>query len=332
MTVSIKDIAKRAGVSPSTVSRALHNHPRLSAETTGAIQALAQEMGYVPSAVARSLVSSRSMTIGVAVNDFLNPFYVDLIANIEDAVTDEDYHVFVSSFHQNREREWSLMVAFLERRLAGIIVVGSLISRDYLTWPNRASMPIVLISCPTYPFSVSVDHFTGVRLAMEHLIELGHRRIAYVTQGYQTETQSQRLRGYRAMLAEHDLPTDPSLIVTGDGDITGGIKAVPQLLALPQPPTAILCYNDMTAIGVINRLQHEGYNIPGDFSVVGFDDLGLAACYSPALTTIRQPTPQLGQTAMDILNHLVAGQEEITPQILEPELIVRQSTAPPNNE
>jgi DNA-binding LacI/PurR family transcriptional regulator len=332
MTISIKDIAKRAGVSPATVSRALHNHPRLSAKTTGAIQALAQEMGYVPSAVARSLVSSRSTTIGVAVNDFLNPFYVDLIANIENAVTGEDYHVFISSFHQNRERELSLMIAFLERRLAGIIVVGSIISHDYLTWPNRASMPIVLISCPAYPFSVSVDHFMGVRLAMEHLIGLGHRRIAYVTQGHQTETQNQRLRGYRTMLAEHDLPLDSQLIVTGDGNMTGGVKAAPQLLALPQRPTAILCYNDMTAIGVINRLQHEGYHVPNDFSVVGFDDLGLAACYSPALTTVRQPTRQLGQGAMHILNHLVAGQKEITPQILEPRLIVRHSTAPPNNE
>lgn len=327
MTVSIKDIAKKAGVSPSTVSRALHNHPRISTETTQYIQMLAKEMGYVPSVIARSLVSNRSTTIGVAVNDFLNPFYVDLISNIEEAVTEENYHVFVSSFHQNRERELSLTNAFYERRLAGSIVVGSLISQDYLNWPNRDSMPVVLISCPSYPFSVSVDHFLGVQLAVNYLIELGHRWIAYITQGHPTATQHQRLNGYRTTLAEHNIPVNESLIVDGNGDITGGIEAVPQLLALPQPPTAILCYNDMTAIGVINRLQHEGYHVPQDFSVVGFDDLGIAASYSPSLTTVCQPTLQIGQSAIDILNQLVEGNAEISPKIFEPELIVRQSTA-----
>ncbi len=130
MPISIKDIAKKAGVSVSTVSRALHNHPRIGADTTQHIQALAQEMGYVPSAVARSLVSNRSETIGVAVNDFLNPFYVNLISNIEEAVADDRYHIFVSSFHQDKNRELSLTKAFYERRLAGTIVVGSLVDNE----------------------------------------------------------------------------------------------------------------------------------------------------------------------------------------------------------
>ncbi len=327
MSVSIKDIAKQAGVSVSTVSRALNNHPRISAETTKLIQDLAQEMGYVPSAVARLLVSSRSETIGVAVNDFLNPFYVDLIANIEAAVMDECYHIFVSSFHQNRARELSLTNAFYERRLAGAIVVGSLVDEEYLLWPNRTSMPIVLISCPTYPFSVSVDHCFGVRQAMEHLIQLGHQRIAYITRGYATDTQEQRLKGYKAILVEHNITVDETLIVGGDGEMIGGVRAVPQLLALENRPTAILCYNDMTAIGVINRLQHEGHKVPEDFSVVGFDDLSIAACYLPSLTTVRQPTDQIGQGAVGILRLMVQGQDNISPQIFEPELIVRQSTA-----
>lgn len=327
MPVSIKDIAKKAGVSPSTVSRALHNHPRISAEMTAHIQTLAEDMGYVPSAVARSLVSSRSTTIGVAVNDFLNPYYVDLISNIEDAVTEDSYHIFVSSFHQNRERELSLTHTFYERRLAGTIVVGSLVDKDYLAWPNRDAMPIVLISCPSYPFSVSVDHYLGARRATQYLIELGHRRIAYITRGYNTNTQKKRLAGYRGALAEHNIPPDDALILEGDGNITGGVNVVPKILALHPRPTAVLCYNDMTAIGVINRLQHEGYRVPDHFSVVGFDDLEIAACYSPSLTTIRQPTNQIGQGAIDILRSLVQGQAHIAPQIFEPQLVVRQSTA-----
>lgn len=328
MAVSIKDIAKRAGVSASTVSRALKNHPSIGAATTERIQTLAREMGYVPSGVARALVSSQSSTIGVAVNDFLNPFYVDLISNIENAVMQEEYHVFVSSFHRSRERELGLTNVFFESRLAGLIVVGSLLNRDYLTWPNRTAMPIVLVSCPTYPYSVSVNHRLGVSKAMEHLVELGHRRIAFVTQGHRTTTEQQRLAGYQAVLARHNISPDDALIVDGDGDITGGIRAVPQLLALPNRPTAIFCYNDMTAIGVINGLQQQGYHVPRDFSVVGFDDLKLASAYAPALTTVRQPTDQVGQEAIHVLRNLIQGQSAVSTKIFEPELIIRHSTAP----
>jgi len=327
MPVSIKDIAHKAGVAPSTVSRALSNHPRISRETTQYIQGLAAEMGYVPSAAARLLVSSRSTTIGVAVNDFLNPFYVDLISNIEDAIRDEQYHVFVSSFHRNRKRELSLLNAFYERRMAGVIVVGSLIDKDYSSWPNWSSMPVVLVNASVYPFSVAVDNAWGLRQAVEHLLKLGHRRMVFVTQGYNTNTQKQRIKGCRTALARHNIAADELAIIQGDGGITGGVKAAAQLLALPKRPTAILCYNDMTAIGVINGLQQQGCSVPQDFSVVGFDDLGIASAYAPSLTTARQPTYQLGQGAISILRNLTAGNEDIVPQIIKPKLIVRQSTA-----
>ncbi len=327
MPVSIKDIAHKAGVAPSTVSRALSNHPRISKETTRYIQKLAAEMGYVPSAAARLLVSSRSTTIGVAVNDFLNPFYVDLISNIENAILDEQYHVFVSSFHRNKKRELSLLNAFYERRLAGVVVAGSLIDKDYQSWPNRSSMPVVLINASSYPFSVAVDNFWGLRQAAAHLLELGHRRLAFITQGYSSNTEKQRIKGCRTALAEYNISADELVLIKGDGGITGGVKAVPQLLALPKRPTAVLCYNDMTAIGVINGLQQQGYNVPQDFSVVGFDDLGIASAYSPSLTTVRQPTYQLGQGAISVLRNLTAGNEDIVPQIIKPKLIIRQSTA-----
>jgi DNA-binding LacI/PurR family transcriptional regulator len=328
MPVSIKDIAKKAGVTPSTVSRALKNHPSIGAETTQRIHELAKELGYIPSAVARSLVSSRSNTIGVAVNDFLNPFYVNLISNIEEAVQDNPYHIFVSSFHRNKERELALTEVFFESRLAGVIVLGSLIDRGYLAWPNRAAMPIVLVSAPAYPFSVSVNHYLGVCQAVEHLIGLGHRQIAFVAQGHHSHTEKQRLQGYRATLTQHHLPVDDRLIVAGDGGMTGGIAAVPRLLALPHRPTAIICYNDMTAVGVINGLQQQGYRVPQDFSVVGFDDLSIASAYSPSLTTVRQPAQQIGQGAIDILRRLIQGETDTAVRIFEPEFIVRQSTGP----
>ena len=285
-------------------------------------------MGYVPSAVARSLVSSRSGGIGLAVNDFLNPFYVDLISNIEDSVTDDTYHIFVGSFHRSREREQSLIHTFYESRLAGAIIVGSLLDEAYLEWPHRNAMPIVLIGSPAYPYSVGVDNTRGVYLAMLHLFEMGHSRIAFVTQGHRTNTEQQRLRGYKTALTTHHLPVDDTLIVGGDGNITGGVTVVPQLLAITPRPTAIFCYNDMTAIGVINGLQQHGVRVPQDISVVGFDDLSIASAFSPTLTTVRQPTAQLGHAAIVMLQRLAVSNDGLQPQVFEPELVVRQSTAP----
>ena len=328
MTISIKDIAKKAGVAPSTVSRALHDHPRISPETTQAIKQLAQEMGYVPSAVARSLVSSRSGGIGLAVNDFLNPFYVDLISNIEDAVAEDSQHIFVGSFHRSRDREQSLIRTFYESRLAGAIVVGSLLNEAYLDWPHRNAMPIVLIGSPAYPFSVGVDNARGAYLAIAHLLQLGHTRIVFVTQGHRTNTEQQRLDGYTTALAERDILVDNSLIVHGDGNITGGVSVVAQILAIEPRPTAVFCYNDMTAIGVINGLQQHGIHVPQDISVVGFDDLSIASAYAPSLTTMRQPTARLGQAAISTLQRLSQECQQPAPQVFEPTLVVRQSTAP----
>ncbi len=245
MSISIKDIAKNANVSPSTVSRALNNHPRISDETKKQIQTLAKEMGYVPSAIARNLVGQRSATIGVAIADFLDPFYSDIIAGIEDIAVANDYHIFVSSFYRDKERERTLLNTFYERRLAGIIVAGSVMDDEYLCFPHREAMPVVLINCPQHPFSISADKTLGARLAIEHLIELGHRRIAHVRHAHDYETAQLRLTSYKNTLDRHGIPVDERYIVAGDERFSGGVRAVDQLLVLPEPPTAIFCFNDI---------------------------------------------------------------------------------------
>ncbi|MFQ5398531.1 MAG: LacI family DNA-binding transcriptional regulator [Anaerolineae bacterium] len=327
MSVSIKDIARKANVSPSTVSRALNDHPRISLETKEQIRALAKAMGYVPSMAARTLVGKPPVTIGVAISDFLDPFYVDLLSSIEDAVIANDYRIFVSSFYRDRGRELRLSDAFYERRFAGIVVAGSLVDDGYLSQSWRHTMPAVLVNCPSYIFSVSVDQLAGARAAVEHLISLGHCRIAYVTQGDRSNTDTQRLNSYRAVLQEHNIPTDSDLIIDGDGGIAGGIRAVAPLLDMAEPPTAIFCFNDMTAIGVINALQRRGYRVPGDFSVVGFDDIDIASYYFPPITTVRQPVYEMGQMAVTKLFALIRGSENVGPALLTPELVVRDSTA-----
>jgi len=324
--ISIKDIAKKANVSSSTVSRALNDHPRISTETKKQIQELARSMGYVPSQAARNLVTQRSATIGVAVADYLDPFYVSLLASIEDVALANNYDLFVSSFYRDRQREKKLVDTFYEKRLAGVIVAGSLIGEGYLH-QSKLLIPVVLVNCVSYPFSVSVDKLAGAKMAMNHLIALGHHRIAYVSQDIPSNTEILRLEGYRAVLSEHGIPVDAALIVPGNGSVMGGIQVVDRLLDLDNPPTAIFCFNDMTAIGVIHTLHQRGYDIPDDISVIGFDDLEIAAYYHPPLTTIHQPIYNLGHMSATMLFELIQGQEYIQSETLEPALIIRCSTA-----
>ncbi len=328
MPVTIKDIALRANVSPSTVSRALRDHPHISAETKEQIKKLAHEMGYVPSEVARSLVGQRSATIGVAIADFQDPFYSSLLSGIEDVAVENHTDLFVGSFYRDLQRERKLFDAFDEKRLAGIIVAGSLVDEAYLA-RSRKSIPAVLINCPVYPFSVSVDQAAGSRQAMEHLLSLGHQRVAYVSLGAESNSNSQRLEGYRRVLEEHHVPVDETLIVDGDGTAAGGIRAAQQLLALSPLPTAIFCYNDMTAIGVMKTLHHKGLRIPDDVSIIGFDGLEIGSYSRPPLTTIKQPIYKLGHRAATMLFRLIEeGEDKVTAETLEPVLIARGSTGP----
>jgi DNA-binding LacI/PurR family transcriptional regulator len=331
MPVSIKDIAREAGVSPSTVSRALNDHPQISTATKVHIQDLANEMGYVPSIAARSLVNRRSATIGVAITDLMDPYYARLMSGIEDGAAAHSYQVILSSYYRDPARELEIVLDFHKRRMEGIIITGSEVEEVYLSPENKFFMPIVLVNRPGYPYSVSVDRFLGAKMVVEHLVDLGHGRIAHITEGPKYRAKSKRFNGYRAALTDHNIPVDEDLIVDGDGNISGGIRAVPRLLDLPQPPTAIFCFNDMTAIGVINALRQRGYEVPRDISVAGYDDLEMASYYHPALTTVRQPTYRIGQSAVEMLLKLIVGAEMVVKEIVEPDLMIRTSTAPLND-
>ena len=327
MPVSIKDIAKEAGVSPSTVSRALNDHPHIRDETKAHIHNLAQKMGYVPSVLARSLVAKRTATIGVAITDLADPYYAGLMLGIEAAAADHNYQVVLSSYYRDPVRELAIVRDFHMRRMDGIIITGSEVEEAYQAVDNRFFMPIVLVNRPNFPYSVSVDRFLGAQRIVEHLIELGHRRIAHITEGAKFRDKSRRLEGYLAALKHHQIETDQALIVDGDGGINGGIQAVPRLLELAHPPTAIFCFNDMTALGAINALRQRGFEVPRDFSVAGYDDLEMAAYFHPSLTSVRQQTYQLGRYAVNMLLKLITGENDIVSVVVEPELIIRQSTA-----
>lgn len=331
MSVSIKDIARAAGVSPSTVSRALHDHPRISQETKDQIRQLAHELGYTPSLLARSLVTRHTATIGMVITTASDPFLARLVQGVEETAERNGYSVFLGSSYRDAERELEVVRSFHERRASGVIVTGSQIDDDYLHLCDQFALPIVLTNCRTYPYSVYVDKVSGARQAVEHLLQLGHQRVAFIGGKRSHRSRLERLTGYRQVLEETGIPLDDSFVLDGEGTLASGIMAAGQILAMSQPPTAIFCFNDLTAIGVIRGLNQANAEVPRDCSVVGFDDLEMASYYCPPLTTVHQPTHQLGQCAINMLLKLIRGESNPQPERLPAELVIRASTGPASN-
>jgi DNA-binding LacI/PurR family transcriptional regulator len=324
VSITIKDIAQIAKVSPSTVSRALHDHPRISEETRNKIQELARELGYIPSQIARNLVTKKSATIGVVIPEFSDPFYMGILAGIEDIAIANKFDLIVGSFERDLQRKRKLFENFEEKWLAGLVIAGTLVDDAYLAH-NRRALPAVLINKPNYPYAVDIDQERGSHQAISHLFELGHRRIAYIGLGIGSESENRRFEGYCKALTDNDLIYDPELLVNGNGRIAGGVIATKKLFSQPNPPTAIFCYNDRTAIGAIHALHQSGLRVPTDVSIVGFDDLDIASYVNPPLTTVRQPNVELGRLAATMLFDRI-NNEPVRPQKLKPQLIIRQST------
>jgi LacI family repressor for deo operon, udp, cdd, tsx, nupC, and nupG len=330
---SIKDIARLARVSHPTVSRALQNSPLVNADTAAKIRKIADETGYRASAVARGLVTRRTRTIGLVVTTVADPFASEVACGIEQAANDHGYAVFLASSNADPERERKVVQALAERRVDGIIVTSSRVGALYLPLLKKMNVPIVLVN-DQYPgafvYSVMIANQEGSRAAAEHLIGLGHRRIAYVgdRQGYQSEAE--RLAGYKEALAAAGIPFVDELAVEGDGRSEAAIEAMSGLLALDNPPTAVCCYNDMTALGAMRAIDARGLRVPEDVSVTGFDDLFFAANLQPPLTTVRQPMRRMGEMAMEVLFKLMSGEESVAQIKVEAELIVRGSTAKVN--
>ena len=334
MRVSIKDIAKAAGVSHSTVSRALSNSPLVKAETKARIQRLAQEMGYTPDAIARSLVTQKTRTVGVVVTTITDPFVAEVVQGIEDTAQENDYSVILASSASEPERELAAVEMLRAKRVDSLIVTSSRVGALYLEHLERLSVPVVLVNnhnrqSGRYTFSVSVDNQHGGHLATEHLIKQGHHRIGYVSGPANHSDDAERLAGCCQALDEAGIAFDPALVVPGNGRLDGGGRALHTLAGLAEPVTAVFCYNDMTAIGLISAAWKAGISVPEHLAVVGFDDVPLAAHTYPPLTTIAQPQHEMGRQAMDMALALMNAGDSITPFSdveVKGELVVRETT------
>jgi len=327
---SIKDIARTAKVSHSTVSRALRDSPLVSQETTERIKKIALEAGYRVSAVARSLATSKSRTIGVVVTSVRDPFVAEVVTAIESMAINHGYSVFLASCNAEAEREAKVVELFEERRVDGIIVMDSRVGSLYAAHLSKMKVPIVLINkfIPgDFIYSVAIDNLIASRDATSHLIQLGHTRIAYIgdRDGFQLDTD--RFGGYRQALENADISFQPHLVAHGDGKPGGGEEAMEQLLKLPERPTAVFCFNDMSALGVLRALRAHHLRVPEDVSVVGFDDLFFAPYTFPPLTTVSQPKEHMGRLATEIVLKLLSGTSCDYNIKVQGQLIVRESTA-----
>ena len=329
---SIKDIARLANVSHPTVSRALLNNPLVSKKTGERIRRIAKEAGYRPSAVARGLLTRRTQTIGVVVTTVADPFAGAVFSGIEQTAGDHGYSVFLADSNADPDRERKIVQAFAERRLDGIIVTSSRVGALYLPLLAEMGVPIVLVNNQfpgAFAHAVMIGNVEGSRAVAKHLIALGHQRIAYIgdQSGFQSDTE--RFAGYRAALKAAQIPFKEELVCHGDGKAEAATLAMSRLLQLHELPTAVCCYNDMTALGALHAIHSHGLRVPDDVSVTGFDDLFFASYTQPPLTTVRQPMYRMGQLAMDSLLSLMSGKKMVGTIRVAPELVVRKSTASP---
>jgi DNA-binding LacI/PurR family transcriptional regulator len=327
---SIKDIARLARVSHPTVSRALQNSPLVNPRTAERIRRIADESGYRASAVARGLVTRRTRTIGLVVTTVADPFTSAVVSGIEQTANDHGYSVFLADSNADPVREQKVVQAFAERRVDGIIVTSSRVGALYLPLLSEMMVPIVLVNDQhpgAFVHSVMISNVQGSRAAAEHLVALGHRRIGYIGDQFGYQSDVERHAGYREALDAAGIPPLPDLEVYGDGKPEAALRAMDKLLALQNPPTAVCCYNDMSALGAMRSIHVHGLRVPEDISVTGFDDLFIATYTQPPLTTVRQPMRRMGRLAMESLFRLMSGEQSADRITVEAELIVRESTA-----
>lgn len=318
MSVTMRDVAQRVGVSKQTVSAVLNGKPGISAETIARVRQAIQELGYQPNLVASSLRLGYTNTIGLLVGNVVNPWYAGLARGVEDVAQERGYNIMLCNTYDNPSRLAEYLRAFTRQRITGVIGIAEEHARELV--PDTSCI---------FQNGDPIDDERGTYVATSHLLSLGHRRIACVTSEHSHAGISQkRLQGYLNALADWDVVADEQLIVAGAFDYASGLAAAKQLLQHSYLPTAICAHQDLTAIGVIAGLKRAGLHVPDDIAITGFDGLEIAALYDPSLTTIVQPVYEMGRQAMMRLADKLEQNTTSTPQPLDCTLVVRHSTVP----
>ncbi len=323
------DVAREAGVSLMTVSRAVNGKGEISDETRERIQAVINRMGYRPSGIARSLATNHTSTIGLVVLDNTNPFFSEIARGVEQVAYETGYKVFLCNTDENVEREAEMLRSLEEKRVDGIIVGGSRLDDGPLYAGLRRHSAAVLVNrvLPHGTFgTILVDDTYGTRCAVEHLIEAGHRAIGFLAGPPRSYSGQIRAAAYRTTLKAAGLTVRADWELGGAPTVAGGQETALRLLRDHPELTALFCYNDLSAVGALQACAALGRDVPDDVAIVGFDDIAMAAMVTPALTTCRVPAYTMGRQAMDLLlAHICGCCDECENIVFQPELVVRAS-------
>ncbi|MRT93677.1 LacI family DNA-binding transcriptional regulator [Ancylomarina sp. 16SWW S1-10-2] len=331
--VTIKDIAKELGISASTVSRALKDHPDISVKTKEAVNALAKAWHYKPNAVALSLRSSKSNVIGVIIPEIVHHFFSSVISGIEKIAHVSGYNVMIFQSNESYMRELDNTQALLSSRVEGVLVSMSKETQDldHFRELRRNGIPIVFFDRICNELSsdnVIVDDFAGAFSAVQYLIDTGCKRIAHLSAPQHLLLGQNRLKGYSQALHKNKLPFDESLVIKCD-NFDEAKELVPSLLTLPELPDAIFAVNELTAAGALSVVKKAGLRVPEDISIIGFTDGIVSRVTDPALTTLEQHGHEVGLKATELLLERISGgnmdYEPVT-RVVKTSLVVREST------
>jgi LacI family repressor for deo operon, udp, cdd, tsx, nupC, and nupG len=337
-TVSIKDVARIAGVSIATVSRAVNEPDRVRQETRRRVEDAIRQTGYAPNALARSFRRGRTQVIMVVLPSVGDPFFTGVMEGIRTVAAREDYSLLINETQRNTLTADEIGAMVVSRQADGIILLASLspFGTRVLSAESQRALPMV-IGCETIAPELSeipgihIDNVAAAREATAYLQGLGHRRIAFMYGEHETLLTADREAGYRQAMDAAGLPVEPGWLVEGKLSIDGAIAATQCLLGLPERPTAVFCANDEMAMGCLHALKGAGLAVPRDLSVVGFDDTRYARITDPPLTTVRQPTRRIGERVMERLLQEIDSERSAQTgvEILPHELVIRASAAAP---
>ena len=333
-SVTLKDLARELGLSKSTVSRALRGHPKVSEKTRAAVVALAQERGYEPDLVARSLVQRQSFSIGVVIPRIEFPYFSMALSGAQEIASAAGYNVVICQSNESFETERSVIRTLVASRVDGLLIsiAGETVDYDHILSIHQQRLPVVLfdrvVAGESLPM-VAMDNVAGAFMATEHLLKKGYRRIAHISGPPELLVSRQRIQGYRKALQQAGILFREAYIVPAGFRIKNGQEAMQQLLALDERPDAVVAVSDNAALGAKQVIEAAGLQIPREMGLVGFNGEPLSEIVHPSLTTVALPMAEMGRVAMRLLlKYIVHGEEVPTSETitLPPKLIIRETS------
>jgi LacI family transcriptional regulator len=331
--MDIREIAKRAKVSTATVSRTINRVPTVDPQLAKRVWKVVEELGYYPNTQARALVSGRTRIFGLIVSDMTNPFFPEIVQSFEDVAVEHGYEILLTSTVHDPKRMEGSVRRMIERRVEGVAILTFGMEESLLEGLRFRKVPLVFIDVgPPLPHvcNIKIDYQRGIRQAVQHLAALRHERIAFIAGPLHLPSAVTRKAAFESSLREIGMRVEPDLILQGDHTMEGGMRAYDELSKKSSRPTAVMCSNDMTAIGVIREAYERGVSVPQELSVVGFDDIRLSRFFIPPLTTIQMSQVEIARLAFKAL---VTEVERETPSpkgteyVLNTDLVLRKSTA-----